>query len=624
MGIKDDDSLIGGQPVVEGGEYPKAAAPQPTMSGAAPDMGMLGSWYTNASDRNPLGAIIGPSVGNELVNTLRDKLVEIYKSASKEIAISVIPVYHEQNDGFYFSCIVVAVTRAGTKKTAYYVLILEGTNSPLSTVTRNVGGATVEVTLLSSNAADSELFSRIKSTVLEPKFAGHEIITVDSCVIPRDFDVKDDAAVRKVAYVAALACGNELAISTPNFQDINIQKLTRSSPRSLNILLNFGRISKYDAVNNPVRSDVRCIFKDTPPTKTNPLAVNSASSSTYLAEVNGFIDVTYVGGNEVNPYMVTQQIKVDNYAPRFIVTDIERLPGYTIGAMLLAISTISVLSRDNYWMMAFRPQSNTRGIDITDIGALGYELDLTRNPETAYKKIDTKSESFDSSQLALFLSTIMKPGLIVSLDVPDSGPQTWYTRIFAAGARGVVNPLNRIVQAAVNLTGGIFPANFDPNNIFTDVGNRIHLGYYFNKDGQKRDIREIDYLAVANVYGETDKQKIVDWSDTFNRNIDLDLRLAERKKILQAITDNHLELTGYAERVTFSKDFLGTLVNSISAAGLHANLVPPLSTENFNAVRAGANYDAAAFTVGAGFASPFANSASRPYTTTSNYVDSRF
>lgn len=630
MGIKDEDSIMRGESVAQPGEYPRPnpqANPQsgPSASGPAPEMSPM-NWFMTNTDGNPLGSVISSSMGGEITNNLKNSLVEIFKNVPKNVQVSVIPFDREQVSGFYFSCIAVAVSFAGTKRVAFYALILEGTNSPIPPVNSALyNGGSVEITRLASNAADNELYRRIKES-LQKKFPENEVIAVDSCVVPRDFDIKDQDQVRRIAAMATLACGNELTTTAPNFKDINIQDLARYAGRSLNILINYGRTSKFDQVGNPVRSDVRCVFKASSPTKNNDLAVNTPETSTLLAEVNGFIDVVYVGGNEVNPYMPQQQVKLDNYAARMVITDLDRLNGYTIPNMLLALSTVSVLSRDNYWMLAFRPQSQNRdAVDITDIGALGYELDFTHNPETAYKKIETKSDSFDTSMLARYLTTILKPKIIVSMDIPDAGPQTWYSRIFAAGTRGTVAALRKIVLAANQLTNGSFPANYDINNIFIDTNNRVHLGHYFNKDGQKRDIREIDYISVANIYGEKDKQKIVDWSDTFTRtSVNIDIRLAERKKMIQMITDGHCEFTGYAERVTFSGAFLETLVSSIVAAGLHVNLIPPLSTENFNAVRSGAPYQDAAFSGGATYAMPTVSSAGTPTPGMASYIDSRF
>ncbi len=628
----DDDSLISGETVRQAADKPQSI-PQPpkyasaveNASGPAPEMGPM-HWYANNTDGNPLGALIGSSMGGEIMNILKNSMLEIFKGATKEMVVSIIPIDRERYRGFHYSSLVLALSKPNTKKTVYFVLILEATNDPITTVNRTLAqGGNVEITRLSSDAADNALYDRVKE-VLKTKFPDHQISGVDSCIIPRDFDVKDDGAVRQVAYMAALACGNELAIDAPGFEDLRIRGLTQTAKRSLNLLINYGRILRTDAVSHPTRSDVRCILKDTPPMRVNDLQVNTPERSTYLAEVNGFMDVMYVGGNDVNPYLPNQSIKVDNYAARFVITDIDRLPGYTIGSMLLAISTVSILATENYWMLAFRPQSSSRDqLDITDIGALGYEIDFTRNPETAHKKIDTKSEGFNSQMLASYLSSILKPGLIVSLDVPDAAPQTWYTRIFAAAERNVVNAVRRIIDSATYLTDGNFPANYDVNNIFADVGNRIHMGYYYNKDGQKRDIREIDYLAVANFYGENDRQKIVDWSDTFTRhNIPIEIRLAERKKMIQAMTDNHVEFTGYATRVTFSSHFLDELVKSIKNAGLTANMVPPLSTENFNAVRTGINYAGAAFMGGNGYAVPSVSGNASPIMGGNQYIDSRF
>ncbi len=605
MAIIDDDKLNGKAVPGEGKEIPQINPEVFQNQGPKVEAGNNYQWYGRTSVSQPFGAIIGQNMGGETVTALRDMLTETYKNASKEWQFSVLAFDRDTHSGLYYSCLVVVVTKKGASVAPFFTLILEGTNKPLNSVNRSTPqGVTVEITRLASDAADSALYGLIKNS-LQSKMPGNNFRRVDSMVIPADFDIHNKEAVHQVAYIAALACGNEIGTQDPSFEDINVATLARMSVNnSLSIYVNYGRVLKTDAVGWPIRSDVRCIFKDNQHTKGNDLSVNTVDQSTYMAELNGFMDLVYVGGNEVNPYLPNMQpARMDNYACRFVITDIDRLNGYTNANLLLALSTASALSADNNWMMAFRPQSmDRRAIDITDIGALGYENNVSSDPAAAFKKFDTKSENFNFGQLTWLLSTLLKPGIMISMDVPDSASQSWYMSLFSEASRGNMTARGLIIKGANHLTAGKFPVDFSTNDIFVDTGNRIHMGYYISKNGDRRDIREIDYLAIANLAGENDREKIVEWSDTFTRlDRPLEVRLDSRKRIIQWATDNTAVFTGWAERVTFSAKFMGTLVGANAECGLRANLVQPMSSGDFSDIRGRANFVNSGLFAGRGY-----------------------
>lgn len=615
-----DEEIIG----VQTGQAQPQPQPQPQYTGPVetPRADVRGTtqasgpevlpWYASHSNNSPMGALIGMSIGGEILNILVEKFSKFYKSAPKNIEFSLLAQDRQQNSGLHFSCLVICATDKQLGATAYHTLVLEATNEPISSVMQPLpNGAGVEITRLPSDAADAALAIRVEN-LLKASFPKSRLLTADSTIVPRSFDMSSDQAIYNLAYNAALACGSELNLARPSFEDIQIGKLMAATQgrRSLSIATYFGRSAKFDAVGNPSRADFRCVCKDTPPNRTNNLAVNTQEQSTYLSEVTGFIDVVYVGGNEINPYAPQQQVKRDSYASRLVITDIDKLAGYTVGSMLLAISTLSVLSGNGAWMAAFKPKSIAQKgtVDYSDVGALGYENDFFGQPELANKKIDFTNSAGNMNPDALlgqFLSILFKPGIMISFDIPDAGPQTWYSRIFAAASRGRPAAAQSIIEAAVALTNGQFDRNFNVNNIFLDRGNRIHLGYYMNRNNEMRDIRDLDYLAVANQYGEMDRQRIVDWSETFTRqDLPLELRMAERKKMIMSFFNNQVTFTGYAERVTFSGMFLDALINAIKACGMHVNLVSTGTAGDFNAARAGASYAPAAIFNGQGYATP--------------------
>lgn len=88
--------------------------------------------------------------------------------------------------------------------------------------------------------------------------------------------------------------------------------------------------------------------------------------------------------------------------------------------------------------------------------------------------------------------------------------------------------------------------------------------------GHKRDLREIDYLALANQMGPKGDMSIVrDFADTYDRtDVPIELRLEKRERIYQAIFGSNFKIKGYARRVTFNPHFIEALQASCEAAGL--------------------------------------------------------
>ena len=204
-----------------------------------------------------------------------------------------------------------------------------------------------------------------------------------------------------------------------------------------------------------------------------------------------------------------------------------------------------------------------------DIGAIGIEANFENNPNGVGTRIDTMSDSFKPEHLHKLIASTIKPGLIMSLDVPECGPETWYNDVFAAAAENNQKANAAIVDAAMTLTNGAFGRYFPTGaQVAIDENNRIHMGHYSDANGVRKDIRDIDYLAVMNLVGEKDPQVIRDWSDTFLRtNYPLPLRLSARKRIISGIFSD-VVFTGFARRVTFTPEFINALEKACSEVGL--------------------------------------------------------
>jgi hypothetical protein len=185
---------------------------------------------------------------------------------------------------------------------------------------------------------------------------------------------------------------------------------------------------------------------------------------------------------------------------------------------------------------------------------------------------DLKSSTFGIPELVQLLSSTFRPGLVMSLDVPEYAPSSWCTGVFAAASNGNPDAVAAIYNAAMQLTNGMFQSHFPAGTpMFVDQGNRIHMGYYTDRNGDKRDIRDIDYLAVLNMLSN-DMNTVADYSNSFNSAaLDINQRLAMRKRIITGIAQR-AEITGFATRVTFSSQFIDALGAAIAATGFATRL----------------------------------------------------
>jgi hypothetical protein len=239
-------------------------------------------------------------------------------------------------------------------------------------------------------------------------------------------------------------------------------------------------------------------------------------------------------------------------------------------------------------------------MDMYDIGKLNYEANTENNPSGVGAYVDTKTASFTLDTLATYCSTIIQNGLVISIDVPEAGPQSWYLSVFHAASMGSQQAIDVIMNAANSLTNGNFAKYFQPGSqIFTGPSDPVHLGTYLDKNGAKRDLRDIDYLSVIHLTGDKELNTIRSWGDTFVRtDFPSMLRLSERKRIIMGLTRDSAEITGFANRVTFTSAFLDALANGCRDTNISVRINTPMNADDFNSQRAVAGF------VGAGLMAP--------------------
>ena len=490
--------------------------------------------------------------------------------------ITLIPIEKEQTQSLNVSLLVVAVRDKQNLNfgVAYHTLLLEATAQIPVGKTQQIGSINVEVLKTVGDFCNDTLKSTVRGFV-ERTFINETLRNAGACVVPKNLNLDDAEAVHVLLGNTIFSCTSELETCNLNKNFVDINLINAHQDTTLTVRTQFGQPAELDAVGQPLRADIVIEFQAQQAQVQQSENERVAPISHTCAYVDIFWDPQ---GPANNPYGFndnTQQ-SWQRYGARVVVTAMESTEILTIPAQLLALLPAISLREGNAWIQAFRSKDfQTEGGNMHDIGAIGYEVNFEQNANNIGKMIDTRADKFSSEQLGQLIKATFRPGLTVSLDVPECGPSTWYNEVFSAAAGGNARANSAIIEAANELTGGLFGKYFSPTGrVATDEFNRIHNGTYINARGEVADLRDIDYLAVLNQVGNQDPTAIRLWSDSYAAtNIELAKRLADRKRIIQNICNNP-EFTGFSSRVTFEADFIEALAKGCQEAGL---VVKPIS-----------------------------------------------
>lgn len=521
---------------------------------------------TGALARAPMGR----NPQGEILVKLTKAFEESFQAMGKDYVATVVPIDRQNTIKLAFSAIVICVQEAANKaRVGFHTLILEGSAEPIAPVIQNYNGQTIEILRTPAEAYDSIMVNTILEQ-LGRQFVKADLINAGCCVVPTSFNYEDHNAVYGLGANAILAAFTELRQKSPDFVDMNLANAERDG--SLTIRPTFSRAEVYDPVGLPIRSDVQIDLMAVQQSNRADQSLNNGfDRQVGVATVRGYMDLLWAPTiNNSNPYaMGMQQQQYQKYLANFVITHLDPVRLLTIPAQLLALVSAVMLREDNAWIGVFRSQAfQDGGEDMHDIGAVNIEANTENNPSGYGGKVNTKGAGFRDEMLGKLIASTVKPGLVISMDVPEHGAQSWYNDVFSEAACGNANATAAIIRAADTLTNGAFSRFFNNGKVFLDNVNKIHLGYYMDRNGVKRDVRDVDYLAVANLVGEKDPKMISDWSSTYlNTNFPIEQRLHHRRKMLSGLI-NDPTITGFARRLTFTNEFIDALMNACRTVGL--------------------------------------------------------
>lgn len=526
---------------------------------------------------NLLSTPLGRYSGSESIKELHNKLDETYKNLpSDQFEYSLLNLDNQNFKGLAFGVLAFYLInkRLNNRLVTVHSLIVEATSAPLQPRQINQAGVQVEVLNTPMAAWDEALIAVVKGAVAD-KYRNMQLVMVDATVVPRTFNPAVPELLHRLAYNTLVACTTEIDVRQPGFLDVNLATMQKGN---LTVSMTVAQKQETDDVGLPNRSNVEVVYQDNisngNQNNGQPYSVNTQERSTTIGSFNGFIDFSWAPTLTAPAYAqayAQQQLgngllPTQKFAARFVITNVNALAIATAPAVLNLLAPMTAIVEDMTWVQTFM----NRGVKsrFHDIGGLNIEGNLGGDPANMGKKIDTSSDDFKPEMLYSTVAQLVRPGLAIALDVPDAGPQTWFLSLFANAANGSTVAQDLIIAAANTLTANNFGRFFQGPSIFIDQGNRVHLGHYDN-NGVLEDIRNVDYLAVANTKGVDNVEILRKFTDTFTATdyLTQERRLDERARIIREVVPS-VVFTGMATRCTFSPEFIAALWNGIKACGV--------------------------------------------------------
>lgn len=529
-----------------------------------------------------LGSLIPSPIGrtpaSEALSKMK-KAIDTLLSESmqqNDYEVRTLAIDYNNTSNLAVSVIVICSREKGNAQgpVAFHTLLIEASAPAPEPTYMPINGQQVEIHHDIGEANDGVLMQAV-SQVVEQHYPGVIQFPVDAQKIPRSFDSTDGAAMQRMLANAVYATIQELQTRHPGFEDLNLAQIAKDS--NLNLRVSFDNPQTLNEVGEPIRTDVQVEFTAAPLQQNNQGGMQqNVERTSAISVVGGFVDAVWAP--------VTQQMQTwgqapmqnfQRYAARFVITRLESATILTPSMLLLVLVTGMAVAQNNLWVNHFRPRARSKddnSVDIRDIGAVGYEVNFESDPRGFGKPVDTKADNFTTKDFYDLVQSTFRENMILSMDVPECGPNTWSLNIFSAVAAGDSAAEAALLEAANTLTNKEFGKMFDASQgpIIVDEVNRIHLGYYVNRHGERRDIRDFDYLAVANREGDKHPEIIQDFSDTFTKTQEhpLPVRMAGRARILMNLSGDTMVITGYARRLTFAPHFLVPLVAGCEKSGL--------------------------------------------------------
>jgi hypothetical protein len=571
------------------------AEPAPVRGGSEVNMRTMGRSLGRALSRNDTGEVLSKAYG------AFDKLLHDQNTASAQVGDTIVldeykvfmfdSVEHRSD----MSSLVFAylLKQNNEEHAFYYTLLVEGSAPELSPARCDERGRAFEIPRVAGDVMNERYSDRIYLMLEEFYGSAVKLHDCGSNVLPSSIDAddaKNHQVIRNLAFymnAAIETCSVELLNYQPRF---SLNWLEHDD--SLEVDVDWTNTPQYSATGSPRRTDVKIGI-------TANVREADGVSRDKLSRVGGSFELIYSpamqSGNGFGGRRDKEETEL--YTPLFTITDLDTdYKAITLEIQLLGMASTATLSDDLMWVNAFRTtgaksRNDKEDRDYRDIGALNYLA-----PQGAY--FDIKSANLGPEGFLEYFGTLCRPDLAYAIDVEERGDNSWINSVFIEAAQGVETSLDRIFEAANQLTdnhfSGLYRKMADearaPGNPFFDTQNRIMLGWY-KEDGVQHDLRNLDLLYWLNRRGDHDANFALDWQDTYDQtNIPIEVRIEKRIRLLTDIFGSSgFKVTGYAQQVGIDSIFIAALAAAVKACNVRID--QSNTTNKYGNVRPRGNYN---------------------------------
>lgn len=521
-------------------------------------------YLPNFGIKNVIGAGIDAGAVYDKIFTEIEAVVKSANASVKDGQVFNAFKLMKNLAGLNYSGIVLTETREG--KVSAHILLIEKTGNYPESIIENIAGSKIEIIRTPADALDEKyVSSAVKLVSDNTRIPEDQIIVTDGTLVPNEFDVNNEGALGALISNTFLAIHSENIIQIEGYTGFNLAGLMESNPKGkfiVNLHFNKQNAQYVNKAMMPIRQDI-CVELSYKANQGNSYrGVNQGSDVSDVIKVYGYIDFEFAGTPDLRSGLLPSQ----KFIPNFVITGFDTDQAPTPDLLLLGISSILSLNQEFRWMQMFKSTPSKKSeIDFNDIGALNIEANAELDVSGYGKMYQTKTNKFDILELNTLVNHLVRPSMMVSIDLPKAGPDTWYLSIFYNGKmKDNVRANERIIDSLMTLTSRNY-VNDTP--IFTDIVNRIHGGYYRTKDGYA-DLRQLSsYLSVSNYFNSTGQNpsRISEYTDTMtNFNIPSEIRASKRLDIVKEISGNTVTVKQFYNRLTFSGKFLMNLINSLN------------------------------------------------------------
>lgn len=486
---------------------------------------------------------------------------------------------------------IIAQKDNSTGNVAFYIYAIEAGIGPITPEIRkgNGMGRDISIDRVASDGINAHTIAIAREAV-GLKFPKCNIHEANGLVVLRDADITKENVIDYIIRVGFTAMDACLMALSPDFKPFSFIPQIQKGLNSVNVTTIFKGVEGtiIDPLGQPTRSDVIVNTTEGGQQKqfSNIISLDQSQTMPFMSG-RAYIDLLYINNLEIGKTGLLQPI-----VPRVMITDAEtKIPSLELQLWCL-VNTFGALIVNDQWQEAFKTKyANSQDVDLHDIGGIGVAIPfhlianpqmfnscVARNqPEGEY--VDTKAATFGDNEFNNMMMYGVRNTPIFSMQISHMGSYAWRDNIYcrATGNDASAHEANATIMRAVDhMTGGAFSSIYVGNGRAVSFEqNLVHLGYWTDKKGNRRDVREIDFLAILNYFRTIDPrqafEKALQYCRTFLDAGTSDIeRLTERAQIVNQICNP--TLTGRASIATFEPDFIKAFIQAISKVGITTHI----------------------------------------------------